>query len=88
MTDDHDDYFSDLFGIKENFYETESELEDYLHKPIVPHKTDPLQWWKVNCIFICFNMNIVLIYQLYYIGAWADLSASCQYGTRLFGNPR
>ena len=43
MTDDHDDYFSDLFGIKENFYETESELEDYLHKPIVSHKTDPLQ---------------------------------------------
>jgi hypothetical protein len=54
MTDDHDDYFSDLFGIKENFYETESELEDYLHKPIVPHKTDPLQWWKVNCIFYIF----------------------------------
>jgi hypothetical protein len=74
-----------LFGIKENFYETESELEDYLHKPIVPHKTDPIVF------FIYFNMNIVchyIIYQLYYIGAWADLSASCQYGTGLFGDPR
>jgi hypothetical protein len=27
----------------------EDELEEYLRKPVVAFKTDPLQWWKVSC---------------------------------------
>jgi len=26
----------------------EDELEEYLRKPVVAFKTDPLQWWKVS----------------------------------------
>ena len=54
-----DDYFSDLFGVNEfNHYEKEKELENYLQKPVVSFKTDPLQWWKVNCILIFYYFNM------------------------------
>ncbi|CAI2191288.1 18888_t:CDS:2, partial [Funneliformis geosporum] len=37
------DYFSSLFGFDNNDYHNEDELEDYLQKPIVLPKTDPLK---------------------------------------------
>ena len=48
-SDDLNGFFTNIFG---NFNEIENdELEDYLQKPIVSIKTDPLQWWKVNTLF-------------------------------------
>jgi hypothetical protein len=47
---DENDYFSNLFGFDKKDYHNENELEDYLQKPIVLPKTDPLKWWKVNCV--------------------------------------
>ena len=43
---DLNDFLANVFG-KNNEIKVD-ELEDYIQKPIVPFKTDPLQWWKVN----------------------------------------
>jgi hypothetical protein len=32
----------------DNDSSNEDELEEYLRKPAVNFKTDPLQWWKVS----------------------------------------
>jgi len=39
------DFFS--FGLKNN-PPNEDELAEYLSKPTVNYKTDPLEWWKVT----------------------------------------
>jgi hypothetical protein len=47
-TQDHDK--SNFFGLFEigNDSSDENELEEYLQKPVVNFKTNPLQWWKVS----------------------------------------
>ena len=40
--DDPNDFFANIFG-KNNDIKND-ELEDYLQKPIIPFKMDPLQW--------------------------------------------
>src|SRR5277367_3258090 len=48
-----DDFFYELFGNNSNNYNgSDFELEDYLNKPVVGAKVDPLRWWKVNCNLI------------------------------------
>lgn len=42
-----DDFFNDIFGDDINKV-NHNEIEEYLQQPVVPMKTDPLQWWKVN----------------------------------------
>jgi len=42
-----DDFFKDVFGDDINKV-NRNEIEEYLQQPVVPMKTDPLQWWKVN----------------------------------------
>jgi len=41
-----DDFFTFSFGLMSN-PQNEDELTEYLSKPVVHFKTDPLQWWKV-----------------------------------------
>jgi hypothetical protein len=49
QADDSSDFLANVFG---NINEIENdELEDYLQKPIIAFKTDPLQWWKVIFLF-------------------------------------
>ena len=42
------DFFS-MFEL-DNDDKEEDELEEYLRKPTVSFRTDPLQWWKVNIL--------------------------------------
>ncbi|CAB5204063.1 unnamed protein product [Rhizophagus irregularis] len=42
-----DDFFKDVFGDDINKI-NRNEIKEYLQQPVVPMKTDPLQWWKVN----------------------------------------
>ena len=42
-----DDFFKDVFGDDINKV-NRNEIEEYFQQPVVPMKTDPLQWWKVN----------------------------------------
>lgn len=60
------DFFTDIFD--NNFEIENDELEDYLLKPAVSLKTDPLQWWKVNILFLIFLIKFLclLIYIIYY----------------------
>ena len=46
QVEDPSDFLTSIFGRSNEF--KEDELEDYLQKPTIPFKTDPLQWWKVN----------------------------------------
>ena len=39
--------FNILGGNNNNNY---NEVETYLQQPVASVRTDPLQWWKVNCI--------------------------------------
>lgn len=43
-----DDFFS-MFELDHDD-KKEDELEEYLRKPVVAFRTDPLQWWKVKYI--------------------------------------
>ena len=43
---DPNDFLTNVFR-KNNEIKVD-ELENYIQKPIVPFKTDLLQWWKVN----------------------------------------
>ena len=43
--DDPNDFLVNVFGKSNEI--NKDELEDYLQKPVIPFKTDPLQWWKV-----------------------------------------
>ena len=45
-----ENYQDDFFGIFDEIDDSycEDELEEYLKKPAVSIKTDPLQWWKVK----------------------------------------
>src|SRR3954471_1388557 len=40
-------FFNILGGNNNNDY---NEVEAYLQQPVASIKTDPLQWWKVNCM--------------------------------------
>jgi len=53
QADNSSDYFANIFSNNNEF--ENDELEDYLRKPIIPFKIDPLQWWKV-AIFFIFNV--------------------------------
>ncbi|CAB4414418.1 unnamed protein product [Rhizophagus irregularis] len=44
-SEDQNDFFS-IFNLDNNH--DEDELEEYLRKPVVAFKTDPLQWWKAH----------------------------------------
>jgi len=47
-TNDESDFlFNILGGNNNNDY---NEVEAYLQQPVASIKTDPLQWWKVNCM--------------------------------------
>jgi hypothetical protein len=49
---------NNFFGIFETANESddEDELEEYLRKPVVNFKTDPLQWWKVSKFIRGFSL--------------------------------
>jgi hypothetical protein len=40
-----------MFELDNDDMKEEDELEEYLRKPAVAFRTDPLQWWKVDCTF-------------------------------------
>ena len=43
--EDQNDFFG-IFNLGGDL--NEDKLKEYLRKPVVPFKTDPLQWWKVS----------------------------------------
>lgn len=47
------DFLYELFGANNNNSSDEFEVEDYLNKSVEGPKTNPLIWWKVNCIWFC-----------------------------------
>ncbi len=54
-TNDESDFLFNILGRNNN--NDYNEVEAYLQQPVASIKTDPLQWWKVNCIifFVIYN---------------------------------
>jgi len=48
QNNDESDFFLSIFVDNNN--NNNSEVEAYLQQPVAPVKTDPLLWWKVNCM--------------------------------------
>lgn len=82
-----DNFLLELFEFEDNTMDID-ELQDYLHKPVISPKMDPLEWWKVNffenklLFFFFFSNSLNLcLYICFYIGKRNYLSTTCNYGT-------